>query len=423
MGDQLENLKKMLDKKGGGKKKKGKKKKGKKRKGKKKKGKKGKKKKGKGKKLLGEKFCGHMDVDQMLSLLIEHEIVNHYRPVQMSDFIGEFNYLGSSYNDNPDNRDERNAGAWIPQDPSEPQIRQSLTEYAILPLGEPDVKTHLSKMADGDKADVRSILLYGPANSGKTMLVQAICNHTGALLLNLSPSNIEGKFVTGNLKNEAAKLIHMAMYVAANKNMAPVVIYFDEAEKIFKKGKKKSSGPERIKAMLMDYKKKYLTKKDRVIIIGCTNRPWDITDGDMKDVRTFFDKQLYVPWPQYSSLARLWRCLIEKALGGKNVPDDFDISTLARVSQGYSAGAIAYAVKHVLTPRRVKMMALRDLEESEFLNPLSRCPNTYAAQHRLFRTFTRNITGLEKRRKELLAEKVGEDGKGKKKGKKGKKKK
>merc|ERR1711939_1164695 len=83
----------------------------------------------------------------------------------------------------------------------------------------------------------------------------------------------------------------------------------------------------------------------------------DISDGDMKDVRAFFDKYLYVPWPQYSSLCRLWSTLIEKALDGENVPDDFDISTLARVSQGYTAGAIAYAVKNVLTPRRVKMIA------------------------------------------------------------------
>jgi len=408
---------------GGGKKKKGKKKKGKKRKGKKKKGKKKKGKKKKGKKLAGEKFCSHMDLDQMLSLLIDNKIVNHYKPHKMADFIGEFNYLGSSYNENPDNKDAH-TGVWIPQDPSEPQLRQSLTEYAILPLGEPDVKDHLAKMPDKDKADVRSILLYGPKNSGKTMLVQAICNHTGALLCNLSPSNIEGKFVKGgSLKNEAAKLIHMVFYVAANKTMAPVVIYFDEVEKMFKKGKKKSTGPERLKQVIMDYKKRYLTKQDRVIIIGNCNRPMDISDGDMKDVRAFFDKYLYVPWPQYSSLCRLWSTLIEKALDGENVPDDFDISTLARVSQGYTAGAIAYAVKSVLTPRRVKMMALRPLEESEFLNPLSQCPNDYAAQHKEFREFTRNITGLEKRRVELLNDLVGDEKGKKKKGKKKKKKK
>ena len=108
--DQLENLKQMLDKKGG-KKKKGKKKKGKKRKGKKKKGKKKKGKKKKGKKLAGEKFCSHMDLDQMLSLLIDNKIVNHYKPHKMSDFIGEFNYLGSSYNENPDNKDAH-TGTW-----------------------------------------------------------------------------------------------------------------------------------------------------------------------------------------------------------------------------------------------------------------------------------------------------------------------
>ena len=221
--------------------KKGKKKKGKGKKGKKKKG------KGKGKKFSGEKLCSGMDVDQMLSELVDKLIVNHIQPHTMDELIGEFNYLGTAYNDNPDHRDPR-TGHWIPQDPSEVQIRQNLTEYAILPLGEPYIKQKLEP-----DMNVKSILLYGPSGSGKTMLAQAVAHHTGAMFMNISPSNLEKKFEG---KTGPPKFVHMLMSVARNANMAPVVIYLDEVERIFVKGKKKSTGPERFLKDLLDYKKR-----------------------------------------------------------------------------------------------------------------------------------------------------------------------
>lgn len=402
---QLANLKKQI---GGKKGKGGKKKKGKGKKGKKKKGK-GKKGKGKGKKFSGEKLCSGMDVDQMLSELVDKLVVNHIRPHTMEELIGEFNYLGTAYNDNPDHRDPR-TGHWIPQDPSEVQIRQNLTEYAILPLGEPYIKQKLEP-----EMNVKSILLYGPSGSGKTMLAQAIAHHTGAMFMNISPSNLEKKFEG---KTGPPKFVHMLMTVARNANMAPVVIYLDEVERLFVKSKKKSTGPERFLKDLLDYKKRYLQPTDRVIIIGTTNAPHKIEEKVMKDLKNFFDKFLYVPWPGYSSRHRIWTSLIEKALGGNILPDDLDVSALARVSEGYTAGSIAYAISKTLTARRIQMMPLRDLEEAEFLNALSRCPRTQETETMNMRRFTESCTNLKKRREALQRNKAGDGG-----GKKGKKKK
>ncbi len=33
----------------------------------------------------------------MLSILIEHEIVNNYAPRRLADMVGDFNYLGTVY--------------------------------------------------------------------------------------------------------------------------------------------------------------------------------------------------------------------------------------------------------------------------------------------------------------------------------------
>jgi IQ and AAA domain-containing protein len=41
---------------------------------------------------------------------------------------------------------------------------------------------------------VRSVLLTGPSDSGKDMLVHAICSELGAVLFDLTPANIAGKY-------------------------------------------------------------------------------------------------------------------------------------------------------------------------------------------------------------------------------------
>jgi len=114
------------------------------------------------------------------------------------------------------------------------QIRQNLTEYAVLPLGCDKVRA--------DTSHIRSILLYGPKGAGKTMLAQAVANETGALFLNISPRNIDGKFP--DKKNGHTKLIHMVFKVAIDPVFAPVVIYIDEVDKVLSGGggKKKKAG-------------------------------------------------------------------------------------------------------------------------------------------------------------------------------------
>lgn len=68
-----------------------------------------------------------------------------------------------------------------------------------------------------------------------------------------------------------------------------------------------------------------------------------------------------------------------------------DLSTLAHVSEGYTAGSIYRSVKTTLTPRRVHRIVKRPLLSSEFLGVLAQQQqllkkNVQASFH-LFRTF------------------------------------
>ncbi|GAB9473630.1 Dynein regulatory complex protein 11 [Globisporangium polare] len=414
-------------KKGGGKKEK---------KGGKKGGKKGDKKKGKA--LPGDKIAelkGRAP-DSFLSILVEQKVVHMPRKLglRIQDFVGSFNYLGTVHQ-NSDRRDR--FGNWVPQDPSAAQLRQNLTEYAILPLG--------SLVVRSKTPHVRSIMLYGPKGSGKTMLVSAIANETGALVLNLSPANLVGKF-TG--KTGPTKLVHMAFLLAKVASLQPVLIYIDECEQVFaggggKKSKASSDGPSRFKKDLLTYLKSAMDPLDRVLIVGTTSDPGA---GEVKDYRAFFDKFLHVPYPDYASRVLLWKHALDETVkkhtsegnsslktsgGGMRLHrDELDISTLAHISEGYSSGSIVKAVEQTLTPRRVECLEKRPLKEEEFIGALSRQTATFADDHEKFKAFTAVITGLKDTREKLRKaaedalnpdDKKGEKGKGKGGAKKGKK--
>ena len=160
---ELENLK-MLS---GGKEKK-KKKKGKK--------KKGKKKKEKPFKLLPKSLRGKKE-EEMLLELVGNNIVKKLPPQNLSDFVGEFNYIHSLL-------DDIKQPIW---DPSMALIRQLVTEYIIFPLGSDLVRTRM-------REHVRSFLFYGPPGTGKTLVVRACVTETNSVLFDLSPYNIENKF-------------------------------------------------------------------------------------------------------------------------------------------------------------------------------------------------------------------------------------
>ena len=73
-----------------------------------------------------------------------------------------------------------------------------------------------------------------------------------------------------------------------------------------------------------------------------------------KGLTLTYQKMLVLPMPDYAHRYALWRNLIVTA-GGQILKwsDRFDLSSLTKVSDGYTAGHIKYAVDQTLTDRRV----------------------------------------------------------------------
>lgn len=132
------------------------------------------------------------------------------------------------------------ARVWFPPEPTYGQVREAVMALGALPLGCPSLLEELDREAAAHKlwrgCAPRSLLLYGSRGVGKTHLAQAVAAACGALFINLSVSNVEGKFLD---KDGPAGALQAAFALAKDPAFAPVVIYVDEVEKMLLGGKAK----------------------------------------------------------------------------------------------------------------------------------------------------------------------------------------
>ncbi|XP_077664914.1 IQ and AAA domain-containing protein 1-like [Eretmochelys imbricata] len=334
-------------------------------------------------------------LDSLYEELVLQGILKQAQHVQLADYTGDFCYLGTTL---------RMAG--IEPTPSVMDIRQNITLYAILRLGSPTVH-ELAPL-------VKSILLAGPAGTGKKMLVHAVCTETGANLFDLSPDNLVGKYPG---KAGLSMLMHMVFKVA--RLMQPSVVWIGNAEKTFYKKvpkEEKQADPKRLKRDLPKALK-LLKPEDRVLLIGTSDKPYA---ADVKMLCKAYERILLLPRPDYASRYVTWQRLIKKH--GGTVTTGLDVSALAKLSDGCSPGHMAQAVQMVLTERRLLQMPKKPLGASEFLQQLAKADPIYREEEKTLQDWYMK-TPLGKKRLKAAQERADKkEGKGKDKtGKKGKK--
>ncbi|XP_053177680.1 dynein regulatory complex protein 11 [Scomber japonicus] len=299
-----------------------------------------------GKKKKKEKdLTADRTLESLCQELVEQGLLKQANNVRLQDYLGDFSYLGTTLRQND-----------IEPMPSLSDVRQVLSLYAILPLG--------SQVVHEKAPLIKAILLVGPAGVGKKMLIHAICQETGANLFDLSPLNTAGKYPG---KSGLAMMLHMVFKIA--RLLQPSVIWIEDAEKMFYKKvpkDEKELDPKRLKKDLPK-SLKLIKGEDRVLIIGTTKDP---LSADIKSLCKMYSKIILIPRPDYGSRYILWKQLIKRQ--GGEITKALDLSSLAKISDGYTPGHMVQVVQSVVTKRRILQQAKRPLTAAEFVAPLAK---------------------------------------------------
>lgn len=183
----------------------------------------------------------------------------------------------------------------------------------------------MAKVPDGVKVEGwNNIMFYGPPGTGKTLLACAVANKLSATFFNVKASQIVSKWV-----GESGRLISTLYRVARKftRDGRPSIIFIDEFDALCRSrgGEGQLYHQQMLAAILSEidgFAQK--GKRDLVMTIGATNRPWDLDAA----VLSRFERRILIDLPNAEARADIFRIHLE----GRGIPVDHRSLSYARLA-------------------------------------------------------------------------------------------
>ena len=178
-------------------------------------------------------------------------------------------------------------------------VKQKMMETIILPTLNPMLFTGL-------RTPARGVLFYGPPGNGKTMVARVVASECGkdVTFFNVSSST----FTTRSAGREPDKIIKALFALASERQ--PSVIFIDEMDSILsKRGANDTEESRRLKnEFLIQFEGVASGRNERVVVLGATNRPFDIDDAILRR----FSVRIYLDLPSNEARKRMIKNMIKK---------------------------------------------------------------------------------------------------------------
>jgi len=216
--------------------------------------------------------------------------------------------------------------------------KQAVREAIVLPIMKPQLFTGARKPWSG-------ILLFGPPGCGKTLLAKAAATECKATFFSVSSADLLSKWL-----GESEKLISSLFKVARLK--APSLIFMDEIDSVTttRGSGHEGGGERRVKTQLLqEIQGVKSTHEKPLLVLGATNRPWDIDIAMLSR----FEKKVYVPLPDQPARAGIFKI---HTAGVNSALKNEDYIELAVRSEGYSGRDISNVCREVI------MIPVRELD-------------------------------------------------------------
>lgn len=204
------------------------------------------------------------------------------------------------------------------------EIKKEIRESIELPILKKDLAEKLGVRP------IKGLLLYGPPGTGKTTIAKAMANELNANFIEISGEEIAsaGPF-------NSPQLIAEKFYVAIDN--APSILFIDEIDMIAK-NRMGNEWRDALTELLRQMDG--LRDTSNVIIVGATNRPWDLDPAILRPGR--FDKVIYVPLPDVTAREKILKVLCR----GLEV-DEKTVKEVAEMTEGYTPADLKLVIEEI----------------------------------------------------------------------------
>lgn len=262
-------------------------------------------------------------------------------------------------------------------------VKKAITIRMINPIKYPDKYKMYGKKTGG------GVLLYGPPGTGKTMISKAIANEVGAKFYAVKGSDIVSKWVGDSEKNINS------LFEEANKQDR-AIIFIDEMDSLIGKRGVDTHNDKRVNEFLQQIDG-FAGRNPNLLLLGATNRPWDIDSAAMRSGR--FSQKIYLPLPD----APARKFMIEKNMKGVPVAPDFDIDKIVAETEMYSGADLDELCDRAKDEPLLKAIATDSIilvTNQDFDNVLEKMPPSVTkSELKLFDDYNQEINSYAKKPK------------------------
>ncbi|KAF8509276.1 hypothetical protein JB92DRAFT_2730503 [Gautieria morchelliformis] len=176
-------------------------------------------------------------------------------------------------------------------------------------------------------------LLFGPPGTGKTLVVRALAKESGARMLIIKPSDVMDMYV-----GEGEKLVRSVFSLA--RRLSPCVVFLDELDALFgaRVSARESGGAIAHRGVITEFMQEMdglKTSRDaNVIVIGATNRPFDLDDAVLRRL----PRRLLIDLPGQKEREEILKILLHD----ETLAAEVELEYLARRTESFSGSDLKH---------------------------------------------------------------------------------